>query len=173
MPSKTRNQLIVQDIREYIQDHDDKEEFELVLEGTNYATILKNIKALVEEDPNEEDLKKFIQDCEEKRPKPEPKEHKPKEEAKSVPDADTSDLKWLGLTKIKTEDLKAKFGEPLLNTIDTPETFDWRYEYKIQIGDKLYSVYDKLNEDDTFDPEDDIEWFAEGTGSKKLLESAI
>lgn len=109
------------------------------------------------------------------KPKAQKKESKPKEKPTPtlVPLADTTDLKYLGEIDLETEHLKTLFGKPQENPDQDPETMDWRYEYKVKVGTKLYSVYDKLNEDDTFDPEDQIEWFVNGTGSIKHLLSAF
>jgi hypothetical protein len=108
----------------------------------------------------------------------EPKAKKPREPKKKaapihVPLADSDNLKFLGITELETQQLRLLFGEPQENPDQDPETMDWRYEYKIKVGTKLYAVYDKLNEDDTFDPEDSIEWFANGTGTVKHLQSAF
>jgi hypothetical protein len=196
MPSKSRNQIIIEDIKEYIQDHQDKEELEELLEGTAYATILKRFKLIMEDDGEEDELLKFINETEAKYPKvpkkanlgsdtesesdqsnPKVSESKPKPKKKptaiSVPLANTEDLPWLGETDLGTEKLRELLGSPEPNPDQDPETMDWRYEYKIKVGTKLYSVYDKLNEDDTFDPEDKIEWFANGTGTIKHLMSAM
>ena len=130
------------------------------LSGTNYRAIIKNLKEL---GPEYEEWVLEVENLMKTTPKFE----------KVADDTDTSDLVYRGLTKLTSEFLRENFGEPLPNDIDEPDVYDWRYVYRISVNDKLYAIYDKLNEDDTFDPEDDIEWFADGEGSLSLLNSIM
>jgi hypothetical protein len=84
------------------------------------------------------------------------------------------DLKFLGeVNGLTTEMLFEKFGAPMDNPDTSDETMDWRYEYRIRVGKKLYCVYDKLNWDDTWDSDDCIEWYANGEGSMKTLVAGL
>jgi hypothetical protein len=65
------------------------------------------------------------------------------------------------------EELDAK-ATKLTNPLPEDQR-EWRYGYRFNIGQKTFFVHDFANEDDIFDPEDDIEWFVRGNGSVNTL----
>jgi len=93
---------------------------------------------------------------------------------------DNDDKFFLGQTKLTTSKLQELFG----NYDELPwnnqngwdeEEKDKRFVYRISIGKKHFVIYDKLGEDengnDIWDDLDDIEWFANGDGALKTLNS--
>ena len=101
-------------------------------------------------------------------------DEKEMELAEKVMWEDDGEKHYKGESRITTERLKELFGD--WREIDwegNEENKDKRYMYEIVVGKKVFVVYDKIDEDDEWDDEDNIEWFVNGDGALKTVESVI
>lgn len=180
--AKSKNELIVKELRSLFP----FKEYDSEWSGTNYQKIIKSMKeCLSEMDPEfQEKFRELVPDGKKKGDSEGEVLEKPK--VKRAPravakaelyDGDSEefeDLKYLGEVEgLTTEMLFEKFGTPMDNPDTCEETMDWRYEYRIKVGKKLYCIYDKLNWDDTWDSDDCIEWYANGDGALKTLVAGL
>lgn len=83
---------------------------------------------------------------------------------------DTSDTEFIDVIEQSTEELERCLGKPCKTGQDKDP---WNFEWKIQIEDKVYSVYDWLNEEQVFDDYFDSEWFISGEDSSKICQQHV
>ena len=72
---------------------------------------------------------------------------------------DTSNTWYLRTLSQSTDDLLKIFGKP----IEAIEKSEYQYEWKIMVGDKLFSIYNWLNDDNEFYDYLENEWYLAGT----------
>lgn len=174
--TKSKNQLALEAFVEEYPDHGCQE----LMKGTNYRSIVKSVKDYLKEQGENDMAEKLRVLAQGKAPSATGSASaKSKYRIEKVPEDTETDFefndewKHFGETKITSEALRARFGEPLDNTVDEPDVYDWRFCYKFTINDKLYVIYDKIDDDDEFDDLDCIEWYADGEGSLRVLNAAF
>ncbi|MDD4931830.1 MAG: hypothetical protein PHG66_06845 [Candidatus Colwellbacteria bacterium] len=87
-------------------------------------------------------------------------------------DFSKSNKLYLGLTKVTTEKLEELFGERETLEWEDEEFKDKRYCYRISIGKRRFVLFDMINEesdDEEWDSDDEIEWYAMGDGGLRTL----
>lgn len=81
-------------------------------------------------------------------------------EIKIVNDADTSDAFNLDTLDLTTKELCDKFANPLKTGKEGEDKH--RYEWKLSIDSRIYTIYDWVHENGEFDDFADCEWFLGG-----------
>ncbi|MDD4938226.1 MAG: hypothetical protein PHX34_04420 [Candidatus Shapirobacteria bacterium] len=87
-------------------------------------------------------------------------------------DFTASNKLYLGLTKLTSEKLEELFGERETLVWEDEEFMDKRYCYRISIGKRRFVLFDMINEesdDEEWDSEEEIEWYAMGDGGLRTL----
>lgn len=129
----------------------------------------KNIKAIKTEEnsaSSDEEPKKIIR----KRVASSSKQSDIQEEIIVNNSIDTKDTYYLNTLDFTTQQLVGKLGEP----IQSGEEGDkHRFEWKLQVGENVYTIYDWVYEDGTFDDFEEAEWFLGGNVSNKKEQNKI
>ncbi len=82
---------------------------------------------------------------------------------------DTSGTWYLQTLSESTQDLVSIFGNPIKNV----KKDDYEYEWKIMVGEKIFSIYNWLNYDNEFYEFQDNEWYLAGIDEKSKEEKHL
>jgi hypothetical protein len=84
---------------------------------------------------------------------------------------DTSDMENLDTLDLYTSELIDAFKCNPQKTGD--EDSEHRYEWKIQVNEDIYSIYDWKNDDNTFDDLEETTWYLAGNDSNQKTQKAF
>ena len=109
-------------------------------------TITKNEKTITKPKKNIEDVKVVVSES-----------------------FDTNGTWYLETLSESTQDLVGIFGNPIKNS----KKDDYEYEWKIMVGEKIFSIYNWLNYDNEFYEFQDNEWYLAGIEEKSTEEKYL
>jgi len=112
----------------------------------NEKTITKNEKTITKPKKNIEDVKVVVSES-----------------------FDTNGTWYLETLSESTQDLVGIFGNPIKNS----KKDDYEYEWKIMVGEKIFSIYNWLNYDNEFYEFQDNEWYLAGIEEKSTEEKYL
>ncbi len=130
------------------------------------SELIDDYKVIVKEFKNKPKRKRVETDSSE--PSEAAQEVKAQKEIVVDNSLDTADAYYLDTLEFDTNTLLKKFGKPQKN--DNEKN---RFEWKLKVGDNVYSIYDWLNEDGEFDAFADATWHICGFSSNKKDIAAI
>ena len=154
--------LMTKEFREYKP----KRSIDTESEGEKKKKTTKNEKVITKPKKNIEDVKTIT-----KNEKTITKPKKNIEDVKVVVSEsfDTNATWYLRTLSESTQDLVNIFGNPIKNS----KKDDYEYEWKIMVGEKIFSIYNWLNYDNEFYEFQDNEWYLAGIEEKSNEEKYL
>ena len=154
--------LMTKEFREYKP----KRSIDTESEGEKKKKTTKNEKTITKPKKNIEDVKTIT-----KNEKTITKPKKNIEDVKVVVSEsfDTNATWYLRTLSESTQDLVNIFGNPIKNS----KKDDYEYEWKIMVGEKIFSIYNWLNYDNEFYEFQDNEWYLAGIEEKSTEEKYL
>jgi hypothetical protein len=131
-----------------------------------YIKGLMKKYVISKDDEDIDDYKVILKDFKDNKPKRKRAETSTEGESDNTVvidnNLDTSETYFLDTLDFDTNTLLKKFGKPVKN-----ETAKNRFEWKVKVGDNVYSIYDWVNDEGEFDPFADTWWHIGGVKNNK------